>query len=234
MVAPLSLIVSAFAPVRDVRRTLTPQLRTDRGDTSLVLIDSAAAATGSAARASRRCTAARQRSARRRRSGAARRLLRGDRQSCNARRAGCSRITIAPTAGLFVTACEMAFAGALRRRRRARPQTPTSSRRRCSTKSSAPCCRFAAPTAHAVRRRSSVTASRASRSVIGRVDERGPRASIRAGGKVVLDASRVDAAARLVGDELPHAASCATTRSARARSSTALLDAERSGPERRS
>lgn len=39
MVAPLSLIVSAFAPVRDVRRTLTPQLRTDRGDTSLLLID---------------------------------------------------------------------------------------------------------------------------------------------------------------------------------------------------
>jgi phosphoribosylformylglycinamidine synthase len=39
MVAPLSLIVSAFAPVRDVRRTLTPQLRTDRGDSSLLLID---------------------------------------------------------------------------------------------------------------------------------------------------------------------------------------------------
>jgi phosphoribosylformylglycinamidine synthase len=39
MVAPLSLIVSAFAPVRDVRRTLTPQLRTDRGDASLLLID---------------------------------------------------------------------------------------------------------------------------------------------------------------------------------------------------
>jgi phosphoribosylformylglycinamidine synthase len=39
MVAPLSLIVSAFAPVRDVRRTLTPQLRTDRGETSLLLID---------------------------------------------------------------------------------------------------------------------------------------------------------------------------------------------------
>src|SRR5919198_1521254 len=38
MVAPLSLIVSAFAPVRDVRRTLTPQLRTDRGETSLLLI----------------------------------------------------------------------------------------------------------------------------------------------------------------------------------------------------
>jgi phosphoribosylformylglycinamidine synthase len=37
--APLSLIVSAFAPVADARRTLTPQLRTDCGDTALVLID---------------------------------------------------------------------------------------------------------------------------------------------------------------------------------------------------
>jgi phosphoribosylformylglycinamidine synthase len=39
MVAPLSLIVSAFAPVRDARRTLTPQLRTQPGDTRLLLID---------------------------------------------------------------------------------------------------------------------------------------------------------------------------------------------------
>ena len=39
VVAPLSLIVSAFAPVQDVRRTLTPQLRIDRGDTDLILID---------------------------------------------------------------------------------------------------------------------------------------------------------------------------------------------------
>jgi phosphoribosylformylglycinamidine synthase len=37
--APLSLIVSAFAPVSDVRGTLTPQLRTDLGDTDLILID---------------------------------------------------------------------------------------------------------------------------------------------------------------------------------------------------
>jgi phosphoribosylformylglycinamidine synthase len=36
--APLSLIVSAFAPVGDARRTLTPQLRGD-GDTELLLID---------------------------------------------------------------------------------------------------------------------------------------------------------------------------------------------------
>ncbi len=39
VVAPLSLIVSAFAPVRDVRRTLTPSLRLDLGPTSLLLID---------------------------------------------------------------------------------------------------------------------------------------------------------------------------------------------------
>ena len=37
--APLSLIVSAFAPVADVRRTLTPQLKTDCGETDLILID---------------------------------------------------------------------------------------------------------------------------------------------------------------------------------------------------
>ena len=37
--APLSLIISAFAPVTDVRKTLTPQLRTDVGETDLVLID---------------------------------------------------------------------------------------------------------------------------------------------------------------------------------------------------
>jgi phosphoribosylformylglycinamidine synthase len=37
--APLSLIISAFAPVADVRKTLTPQLRTDKGPTDLILID---------------------------------------------------------------------------------------------------------------------------------------------------------------------------------------------------
>ena len=39
MIAPMSLIVSAFAPVRDVRRTLTPVLQRGRGDSSLLLID---------------------------------------------------------------------------------------------------------------------------------------------------------------------------------------------------
>lgn len=37
--APLSLIVSAFAPVTDARRTLTPELRTDQGETALLLVD---------------------------------------------------------------------------------------------------------------------------------------------------------------------------------------------------
>jgi phosphoribosylformylglycinamidine synthase len=39
VVAPVSLIVSAFAPVADVRRTLTPVLRRDAGATALWLID---------------------------------------------------------------------------------------------------------------------------------------------------------------------------------------------------
>ena len=37
--APLSLIISAFATCADVRRTLTPQLRTDCGETDLLLVD---------------------------------------------------------------------------------------------------------------------------------------------------------------------------------------------------
>jgi phosphoribosylformylglycinamidine synthase len=37
--APLSLVITAFGRVRDVRRTMTPQLRMDKGDSKLVLID---------------------------------------------------------------------------------------------------------------------------------------------------------------------------------------------------
>ncbi len=37
--APLSLVISAFAPVQDIRKTVTPELRTDQGDTDLILID---------------------------------------------------------------------------------------------------------------------------------------------------------------------------------------------------
>ncbi len=37
--APLSLIISGFAPVLDARKTLTPELRTDQGATDLILLD---------------------------------------------------------------------------------------------------------------------------------------------------------------------------------------------------
>ncbi len=39
VVAPLSLVVTAFAAVQDARATLTPRLRTDDGDTELLLVD---------------------------------------------------------------------------------------------------------------------------------------------------------------------------------------------------
>jgi phosphoribosylformylglycinamidine synthase len=39
VIAPLSLIISSFARVEDIRLTKTPQLRTDLGDTSLLYID---------------------------------------------------------------------------------------------------------------------------------------------------------------------------------------------------
>ena len=37
--SPISLVVTAFAATTDARKTLTPQLRTDLGDTKLILID---------------------------------------------------------------------------------------------------------------------------------------------------------------------------------------------------
>jgi phosphoribosylformylglycinamidine synthase len=37
--SPVSLIVSAFAPVYDVRKSLTPQIRKDLGETALILVD---------------------------------------------------------------------------------------------------------------------------------------------------------------------------------------------------
>jgi phosphoribosylformylglycinamidine synthase len=39
VVSPVSLIVSAFAPVYEVRKALTPQIRLDVGETELILID---------------------------------------------------------------------------------------------------------------------------------------------------------------------------------------------------
>jgi phosphoribosylformylglycinamidine synthase len=39
VVSPVSLIISSFAPVADIRRSLTPQIRTDAGETALIAID---------------------------------------------------------------------------------------------------------------------------------------------------------------------------------------------------
>ena len=98
VVAPVSLIVSAFAPVADVRRTLTPQLRTDCGDTRLLLIDLG----GGRNRLGGSCLAQvygqrRPRGAGLRRPERCCALLRGHRARCAAR-ACCSPITTAPTA----------------------------------------------------------------------------------------------------------------------------------------
>ncbi len=37
--SPLSLVITSFGAVRDIRKTVTPQLRTDKGDSALLLID---------------------------------------------------------------------------------------------------------------------------------------------------------------------------------------------------
>ncbi|MDC8830425.1 phosphoribosylformylglycinamidine synthase [Alteromonas gilva] len=37
--SPLSLVITAFGAVTDIRKTVTPELRTDKGDTTLLLID---------------------------------------------------------------------------------------------------------------------------------------------------------------------------------------------------
>ncbi|SQI44667.1 Phosphoribosylformylglycinamidine synthase [Serratia plymuthica] len=39
MTSPLSLVITGFARVEDVRHTVTPQLRTDKGESALLLID---------------------------------------------------------------------------------------------------------------------------------------------------------------------------------------------------
>ena len=144
--APVSLIVSAFAPVADVRSTLTPLLRRDCGDTELLLDRSRRAASGaSAARRWRRSTAS---SATTRPTST---IPRGSPaffaaiQELHAR-GRAARLSRLADGGLFATLCEMAFAarcgldvaldgvaGAIRCRR-------------CSPRSSARSCRCAPST----------------------------------------------------------------------------------------
>jgi phosphoribosylformylglycinamidine synthase len=37
--SPMSVVITAFSPVLDIRKTVTPQLKTDQGDTQLLLVD---------------------------------------------------------------------------------------------------------------------------------------------------------------------------------------------------
>ena len=37
--SPLSLVITAFGAVEDIRKTVTPELRSDKGDTTLIAID---------------------------------------------------------------------------------------------------------------------------------------------------------------------------------------------------
>lgn len=42
VISPMSLVITAFGIVQDIRNTVTPELRTDKGETSLLLVDLAA------------------------------------------------------------------------------------------------------------------------------------------------------------------------------------------------
>ena len=118
MTAPLSLIVSAFAPVTDVRRTLTPAAA-HRPGRHRSAPDRPGARQEPAGRlvpgaGLRRSSATTPPGPRR--PGAARALLRRD-PGAERARACCSPTTTAPTAACSSTLCEMAFAGRLRARR---------------------------------------------------------------------------------------------------------------------
>ena len=151
--APLSLIVTAFAPVTDVRRALTP----------------AACAAGSRRRPSSLLVdlGARQEPPGRlgagaglRRSSARRRPTSTIRRCCAASSRRVQELTRAglllayhdrSDGGLFVTLVEMAFAGGVGLDIDARRRSATIRSRRCSPRSWARCCRCAPPTSRASR-----------------------------------------------------------------------------------
>ena len=190
MVAPLSLIVSAFAPVRDVRRTLTPQLRM-RWRRNVAAADRSGRRTQSTRRLVPRAGVRqpRSRSARLRRSARAWRVSSPRSSNC-ARAASSLAYHDRSDGGLFVDAAEMAFAGRCGVERRPGRRCRLESRRRCSAKSSARCCRSRTADAQAVRASARTSRPRALHvGTIGRVTS-ADRVVIRAGGRVVLDETR--------------------------------------------
>ena len=109
VLAPVSLIVSAFAPVADARRTLTPSSTRSRPSRSAADRSGRRQESPRGLAAGRRCSASRRRAGRPRRSRAAARVLRGAARA--ARRRG---LLLAyhdrSDGGLLVTLLEMAFA----------------------------------------------------------------------------------------------------------------------------
>ena len=143
VVSPLSLVVTACAPVGDVRRTLTPALETGEGPTALVLVDLGAGQD----RIGGSCLAQVYGCDRRCRAGPGRRAsahclsLRPSGNS--ATRACCSPTTTVRMAGLRSRCSRWR----LRAARRSMSISETSIGRwpRCSPKSLVPCCRFVPP-----------------------------------------------------------------------------------------
>ncbi len=215
--APVSLIVSAFAPVGDVRRTLTPQLRCDVGPTRLVLIDlgrgrdrTRRLVPRAGLRRARRCAG------RPGRSGAAGGVLR------RGARGGERRPRPRLPRPLRRRPARDAGRDGLRRphaalRSTSAPASPTRSRR-CAPRSSARCCRCARPISWRCMRCWRGTGSRASaarsagRSAAGASGSRAASAS--------CSMSRSSSCGAPGRRRAFGCASCATIRPARARSST--------------
>jgi phosphoribosylformylglycinamidine synthase len=111
--APLSLIISAFAPVADVRGALTPQMRTDDGDTALLLVDLGAGLCRMGGSALAQAHGP-DREYRPDGCGAAEGILRNGKASIGREK---YRPTTIARRWLFATVCEMALAGRVKLRR---------------------------------------------------------------------------------------------------------------------
>ena len=217
--SPVSLVVSAFVHVPDVRHALTPQLRLDRGPTRLLWIDlvrRAAAAGRVGAGAGLR--PARRRRARRRRSGAAG-GVHGGRAPTRARPHADRVPRPLGDGGLFATLAEMAFAARcgleVELPARCRAAAP-----RCSPRSSAPSSR--STTADAAR----VAAAFARPAPRCTISARRSRASGSASGSAARPFSTRRASICIAPGRPPptHCSACATTPTAPTRNTTRIDD----------
>jgi phosphoribosylformylglycinamidine synthase len=107
VIAPMSLIITSFAPVEDIRKTLTPQLITDDEETELVLIDLGAGQNRLGGSALAQAWGVSGNVA----PDADTALLRGFFDTIQALRPKLLAYHDRGDGGLFATVCEMAFAG---------------------------------------------------------------------------------------------------------------------------